>query len=356
MLPRIAITLGDVAGVGPEVAIAACADLSLREHCRLLLVGDLDVARRAVDLTHADVVIESVEAPDFGSPSGTIGCWNPTQSGAAADVPIGRVDARAGRAAFAWLTHAAKAALDGNIDAITTAPINKYALHEAGHNFPGHTEILADVCDVVEFAMMLYLPPDALQAIRGEIGRDSSQAAGLGIAHVTLHTSIESVPGLLSTDAVRDTIQLMHNFLGHIGRRQRIGVAALNPHAGEDGLFGDEEARVIAPAVAAAVAERIEVQGPFPTDTLIRRAIRGEFDGVVAMYHDQGHIPFKLIGFDRAVNVTLGLPIVRTSPSHGTAFDIAWQNRADPRGMIESIRLAAQLAQYKLKTNSDERQ
>ena len=343
MLPRIAITLGDVAGVGPEVAVAACVDESLKPHCRLMLVGHIEIARRAAELLGFDLKFASVESPQFDLPIGTIGVWNPGGSNDPAHVPAGQVDARAGQGAFHWLTSSTREALAGNIDAITTAPLNKYALHEAGHDFPGHTEILADVCGVDEFAMMLYLPPDALNGIREVIGSDDTKAAGLGIAHVTLHTSVASVPGLLSKAAVSDTIRLMHNFLGRIGNRQEVGVAALNPHAGEDGLFGDEEARIIAPAVKTTMGEGIAAQGPFPTDTLIRRAIRGEFDGVVAMYHDQGHIPFKLIGFDRAVNVTLGLPIVRTSPSHGTAFDIAWQGKADPRGMIESIRLAAQL-------------
>lgn len=349
MAARIAITLGDVAGVGPEVAVAACSDNSLKSECQLMLVGHIEVARRAAALTESSLAFESIDSPCFDLPAGTIGVWNPTGSSEPADVPPGKVDSRAGQAAFEWLTAATQAVLDGKIDAITTAPLNKYALHEAGHDFPGHTEILANVCEVDDFAMMLYLPPDALNAIRTVIGSHDAQAAGLGIVHVTLHTSVDSVPRLLSTEAVSDTIRLMHNFLGRIGGRQQIGVAALNPHAGEDGLFGDEEARIIAPAVAATVADNIAAHGPFSTDTLIRRAIRGEFDGVVAMYHDQGHIPFKLIGFDRAVNVTLGLPIVRTSPSHGTAFDIAWQNKADPRGMIESIRLAAQLVPHPTK-------
>ncbi|MCL4116662.1 UNVERIFIED_CONTAM: hypothetical protein GTU68_013968 [Idotea baltica] len=324
MLPRIAITLGDVAGVGPEVAVAACGDESLQSQCRLMIVGQIEVTRRAAMLMDSDLNFVSVASPDFDLPPGSIGVWNPGGSDDPVNVAAGNVDARAGQAAFQWLTASAREAIAGNVDAITTAPLNKYALHEAGHDFPGHTEILADVCGVDEFAMML-------------------TAEGLGIAHVTLHTSIESVPALLSETAVGDTIRLMHDFLGRIGSRREIGVAALNPHAGEDGLFGDEEARIITPAVETTVAEQIAAHGPFPTDTLIRRAIRGEFDGVVAMYHDQGHIPFKLIGFDSAVNVTLGLPIVRTSPSHGTAFDIAWQAKADPRGMIESIRLATQL-------------
>jgi 4-hydroxythreonine-4-phosphate dehydrogenase len=183
--------------------------------------------------------------------------------------------------------------------------------------------------------MMLYLPPGP--AVRGPFG--------LGIAHVTLHTSVASVPGLLTTPAVRATIGLVDGFLRRLGcAKPRVGVCALNPHAGEEGLFGDEEGRVIAPAVDAAREAGIDAAGPYPADTLIRRAVLSEFDGLAAMYHDQGHIALKLIAFGTAVNVTLGLPIVRTSPSHGTAFDIAWQGKADATGMIEAIRTAARLA------------
>jgi 4-hydroxythreonine-4-phosphate dehydrogenase len=182
--------------------------------------------------------------------------------------------------------------------------------------------------------MMLYLPA----------GDPIRSPNGLCVAHVTLHTSIASVPGLLSTDAVGETIELVDAFLRRIGcDPPRIAVCALNPHAGEDGLFGDEERRIIAPAVKAAREAGRNAAGPFPADTLIRRAVRGEFDGLVAMYHDQGHIAFKLIGFDRAVNITLGLPIVRTSPSHGTAFDIAWTGQASAEGLIEAIRIAVLL-------------
>jgi 4-hydroxythreonine-4-phosphate dehydrogenase len=183
--------------------------------------------------------------------------------------------------------------------------------------------------------MMLYLPP----------GERIHSAHGLGVAHVTLHTSIRSVPGLLSRDAIREKIGLIAQFLHDIGcPRPRIGVCALNPHAGEEGLFGNEEQELIAPAVLSAAESGIDARGPLPADTLLKRAVAGEFDGVVAMYHDQGHIALKLIGFDRAVNITLGLPIVRTSPSHGTAFDIAWQGKADAEGMIGAIEIAARLA------------
>jgi len=182
--------------------------------------------------------------------------------------------------------------------------------------------------------MMLYLPP-------GDVVRGPH---GLGVAHVTLHTSIANVPGRLSTPTIREKIGLLDGFLRRVGcASPRVGVCALNPHAGEEGLFGDEESRLIAPAVNAARESGLNATGPLPADTLLKRACGGEFDGVVAMYHDQGHIALKLIGFNRAVNVTLGLPIVRTSPSHGTAFDIAGQGIASAEGMIEAIRVAAML-------------
>jgi 4-hydroxythreonine-4-phosphate dehydrogenase len=184
--------------------------------------------------------------------------------------------------------------------------------------------------------MMLYLPP-------GEMLRGPN---GLGVVHVTLHTSIRSVPSLLSTAAVLEKIRLVHDFMQRVtGISPRVGVCALNPHAGEEGLFGDEETKLIGPAVELACAAGIAAAGPFPADTLLKRACDGEFDAVVAMYHDQGHIALKLIGFHRAVNVTLGLPIIRTSPSQGTAFDIAWQGVAKPDGMLAALQVAAKLAQ-----------
>jgi 4-hydroxythreonine-4-phosphate dehydrogenase len=200
---------------------------------------------------------------------------------------------------------------------------------------------LAEVCSVDRFAMMLYLPA-------GEAVRSPN---GLGVAHATLHTSIASVPGRLSTGDIEMKIRLIDGFMRDVRcTRPRIAVCALNPHAGEAGLFGDEEARLIAPAVAAQQSAGIDVVGPLAADTLFCRAVSGEFDGVVAMYHDQGHIALKLIGFERAVNVTLGLPIVRTSPSHGTAFDIAWQGRARADGMLEAVRIAALLARHRGRT------
>ena len=255
--------------------------------------------------------------------------------------PAGANDARAGRAAYEYLVAAAQAAIAGQVDAITTAPLSKAALHLAGLDYPGHTEILAELCGVRDYAMMLYLP--GIKYLPGS--GDPIEPHNLGVVHATLHTSIRSVPELLTSTLIQEKIGLIDRFLKRTGcPAPRIAVCALNPHAGEEGLFGDEEIRTIASAVASAAQTGISAAGPLPADTLFRRACSGEFNGVVAMYHDQGHIALKLVGVDRAVNVTLGLPIVRTSPSHGTAFDIAWRGTARADGMIEAIRVAAVLA------------
>ena len=342
-LPRIALTIGDVAGIGPEVVAKAILDERLRAACKPLVVGHPEVMRRACALVGSNCdlnVVENLDQIDWESPH--IPCWNPSTDDAA-NVSEGQLDARAGRAAYDYLVGATRAALRNEIDAIVTAPLNKAALHAAGLDFPGHTEILAFECGVREFAMMLYLPPS-------EIVRSPY---GLGVAHVTLHTSIRSVPGLLSAPHIRETIQLISNFLKRVGCAEpRVGVCALNPHAGEGGLFGDEESTLIQPAVVEARQLGINASGPIPADALLRRAVLGEFDGVAAMYHDQGHIALKLIGFETAVNVTLGLPIVRTSPSHGTAFDIAWKGQAQAIGFLEAVRTAAVLAKTRSASNA----
>lgn len=343
-VPIIALTMGDAAGIGPEVLVQAAADSHLRAACLPVAVGHPDVLSRAIELTGVDLRIQQVSdfsslaeltiAADYGGSQRMLPCVRKCQSDVSA-VPFGKIDARAGQAAYDCLVAAADAALEGSIDGICTAPLNKAALRAAGLDFPGHTEILGEVCGVEEFAMMLYLP-------HGGIIQSPN---GLGVVHTTLHTSIASVPGLLTTGGIASNIRLMDSFMKRVGcDAPRVGVCALNPHAGEDGLFGDEEARLIGPAVDKCWQAGVQATGPIPADALLRRAVGGEFDGVVAMYHDQGHIALKLIGFDRAVNITLGLPIVRTSPSHGTAFDIAGQGRASALGMTEAAKTAVQLA------------
>lgn len=365
MKPIIAVTAGDVAGIGPEVILRAIKDPEVVSVCHPVVIGHPEIFRQAgavfglrvplQEYTNSSGVNLLRSAVTDAEMAREILCLNPAGE-AVLSAARCRVSKEAGDAAFHYLAAAIDLAKHSHVDAIVTAPLNKEALHLAGHDFPGHTEILADRCGVDEFAMMLHLPESAMKAWRNLIrpiqgtAPVSSAAAvlnGLSIAHVTLHTSVASVPGLLSTESVVSKIRLMDNFLQRIHcERRAIAVCALNPHGGENGLFGDEEAKMIEPAVTASLPSVKSVIGPLPVDTLVRRAVSGEFDGIVAMYHDQGHIPVKLIGFESAVNITLGLPIIRTSPTHGTAFDRAWnsQTPAGALGMIEAITIAAALA------------
>jgi 4-hydroxythreonine-4-phosphate dehydrogenase len=342
--PLVALTMGDVAGIGPEVIARGWLDPRLHSLARPIVIGDPGVMSRAIDLIAPDppMRIQLIAAPDEADPSpGTIPCLVPSRCTDVAGVTAGTVDARAGRAAFEYLTTAIDLARVGRIDAITTLPLNKRALHQAGIPHPGHTEILAERCGVADHAMMLYL-----EAESDDTGQeDARHGSGLGVVHVTLHVALRRVFDLLSRDAILSKIRLadlaMRPLTG--GRPPRIAVTSLNPHAGEDGLFGDEEPTLIRPAVADARREGLDATGPHPNDTLFYHALRGEYDAVVAMYHDQGHIALKTVGFQRAVNVTLGLPIVRTSVAHGTAFDIAWKGQADASSLIAAVRVAARI-------------
>ncbi|QDU81220.1 4-hydroxythreonine-4-phosphate dehydrogenase [Polystyrenella longa] len=340
-LPRIGLTLGDVAGIGPEVTARAICDAQVRATCQPIVIGHPRILNEALELIRPHVasvppVQEIHSLKEIDTNDSPIYCFNPAGDEVLA-APRNQFNAAAGKASYDYLLAAIRGAQAGTIDGITTAPLAKASLHLAGINYPGHTEILAKECGVDEFAMMLYLPPG--EQVRG--------INGLAVSHVTLHTSIKSVPDLLSVDSIYGKIGLTYRFMQAQGVVDpRIAVCALNPHGGEEGLFGNEESELIAPAIERAREEfGTSVTGPFPTDTMMKRAIRdGEFDGVVAMYHDQGHIAIKLVAFDTAVNVTLGLPIVRTSPSHGTAYDIAWQGTARADGMITAIQVAANLA------------
>ncbi len=336
--PTLAITMGDPAGIGPEVIVGAWYDERVHSLARLVVIGHPEILLRAARLLNVDLDVFEVHSPQSngGPASGPTKMVCIRSSGDdVLNLSDGRVDARAGEAAFQAVIRAADLALAGEVDGVVTAPLSKAALHAAGHTYPGHTELLAEICGVSEFAMMLYLPPGP--AIRAP--------AGLGVAHVTLHQSLSSVFADLKQDAIFSKCRLADDVMRRLGaKRPRLAVCALNPHAGEEGLFGDEEDTVIRPAVEAAQRAGINASGPFPTDTLMLRARDGEFDAVVAMYHDQGHIALKLLGMHAAVNVTLGLPIVRTSVAHGTAFDRAWKGTARCEGMVAAIRTAAQLA------------
>jgi len=331
--------MGDAAGVGPEVIVRSWADPRIHELCQPIVLGHPEVMRRAAQLVGADCQIEELtDVSQLGEARPAVNkipCLSVVGDNLL-EVPRGTIDGRTGRAAYEAVVRAIDDTLSGVFQAVVTAPISKAALHAAGHLYPGHTEILAERCGVDDFAMMLYLP-------HAEVPRCP---AGLGVVHVTLHIALRDVFDCLTTGAVlakcRLATRVLRDGFGLV--RPRVGVCALNPHAGEGGLFGDEESRVIAPAVDQAHSEGLDVTGPFPTDTLMGRARDGEFDALVAMYHDQGHIPLKLLGMHRAVNITLGLPIIRTSVAHGTAFDRAWQGSAEPSGMVAAIITAAQLA------------
>ena len=322
--PRLLITLGDVAGIGPEVVAKAWP--SLLNHCRPVVVGDPSWLRRGLELAGTRATVRTVTTPADAEPAADlIPCLTASDQDLSAVTP-GKVSAAAGRAAYDFLCRAIDLTRAGAADGIVTAPLHKEGLRGAGLSYPGHTEILAERCGVKAFAMVLAVE-------------------GLAVAHVTLHMALRDVFRNLSTAAVLEKAHLLDGLLRKLlGRRPRLGIAALNPHASDGGLFGDEEEKIIAPAVAAARAAGLDASGPWPTDTLFVRAKAGEFDGVVAMYHDQGHIALKLMGMGRAVNISVGLPIVRTSVAHGTAYDIAGQGVADAGSLVEAARVAAALA------------
>lgn len=324
-LPRLLITLGDVAGIGPEVAAKAWPELLAI--CRPIVVGDVAWLRRTTKL---DVV--PIKHVDEATPSSTcIPCLQGTTHDLR-NVTVGKISAVSGRAAYDFLCTAIDMTLAKQADGIVTMPLQKEGLHAAGLKYPGHTEILAERCGVKEFGMMLYAPPGP------------NVTRGIGVIHVTLHMGLREVLPHITTAAVLEKINLLQGVMKKLCEGMpRIVVAALNPHASDGGLFGDEEARLIAPAVAQAKQAGIDVTGPLPADTLFVQAQRGKYDGVVAMYHDQGHIALKLLTGLAAVNVTLGLPIVRTSVAHGTAYDIAGQGIADHRSLLEAARVAARL-------------
>jgi 4-hydroxythreonine-4-phosphate dehydrogenase len=336
--PILALTMGDPAGVGPEVIARAWVDPQIHEQANLFVVGHPKVLREAIHLVGCDVSVAEVSSPDEVSDRtygvGEMSIINVCDD-SAATAPRGVAGPKSGEAAYQCVTAATRWTLEKKIDGLVTAPLSKSALHAGGHHYPGHTELLAEMCGVHDFAMMLYLPP-------GDLVR---APAGLGVAHVTLHQSMRSIFEDLTIEAISTKCRLADHVMRRLGiAKPRVAVCALNPHGGEEGLFGDEERTVIEPAVVAAQAAGIDSRGPYPTDTLMMRARDGEFDAVVAMYHDQGHIALKLLGMHAAVNITLGLPIVRTSVAHGTAFDRAWQGTARAEGMVAAVLTAAKLA------------
>jgi 4-hydroxythreonine-4-phosphate dehydrogenase len=334
--------MGDPAGIGPEIIAASWGDTKTQLLVRRFVVGDVRVMQAAIDLYQLPIKIRPIrDLAEVNNDPETLSVW-PIQTDASL-APRCQVSSTAGAAAAEALSIATRMALAREIDAIVTAPLNKASLHAAGITLPGHTELLAEHCGVQNVAMMLHIPHGP--SVAGEVG--------ISVVHVTLHTALRNVFSEMTIQAIVDKCQLATQFTQamlaarEIKRPPRIGVAALNPHGGENGLFGDEEIRIIGPAVSQAQKLGFPVVGPLPCDTLMHRAADGEFDTIVAMYHDQGHIALKLLGLQRAVNITLGLPIIRTSVAHGTAFDIAWKGVARCESMLEAIRTAAYLAAHR---------
>ncbi len=335
---KLAFTLGDAAGIGPEIIVGGWSRIVQQENCVPIVYGNRGVIEKAVSLLGLDYTVQTIDNPAAAEPStNVIPCLN-CCSDDVINVRPGMISAIAGESAYHAIVMATMHAMFNKVDAIVTTPINKKALNMAGCHYPGHTELIASRCGVENFAMMLYLGPSP--GIKGR--------AGLAVVHVTLHTAMRNIFDEITPDGVMSKIRLANDFMLKIkGEPPSVGVCSLNPHAGENGLFGREELTIIEPTVMVAREEGINVHGPFPADTIMIRARDGEFDAVVAMFHDQGHIALKLMGMHQAVNITLGLPIIRTSVAHGTAFDIAWQGKAKPDSLIEAARVACLLARYR---------
>ncbi|MGI6565824.1 MAG: 4-hydroxythreonine-4-phosphate dehydrogenase PdxA [Firmicutes bacterium] len=328
-LPKIAITMGDPYGIGPEIIVKAAASPKVREACQPVIIGTREILEQAAELLGREVpACPTIE------PEAMLGL-EPNR--------FGELSAAAGKAAFAYIEKAVSLALAGDVDAITTAPIHKEAINLAGYHYSGHTEILAALTATESVSMML---------VCGQ----------MRVAHVTTHVALEDVPSRITQPRVVKVIDLFHRALLDLGiDSPKIAVAGLNPHSGEGGLFGRQELDVIIPAVAAAVERGYDVEGPIPPDTVFVKMLAGHYDGVVAMYHDQGHIPVKLLGFTvdpdtgdfrsvEGVNVTLGLPIIRTSVDHGTAFDIAGTGKANEKSLVDAVLMAATMARHGRRT------
>ncbi|MGL6225828.1 MAG: 4-hydroxythreonine-4-phosphate dehydrogenase PdxA [Thermoguttaceae bacterium] len=345
----LAITMGDPAGIGPEIITSAWSEIVTICQEPPLVLGHGEILRRAAQLQQLNLEIEEIDLQTIANCSNrltdsndvirsdarkTLHCVRAVDDDVLAVRP-GQIDPIAGKAAYDALALGIDLALAKKVDAIVTAPLQKESLNLAGFPYPGHTEILAEKCGCSDFGMMLYLGP----------GQNLQGQHGLAVVHVTLHTSMRKALNEITEENVVAKAMLIDRFMRKIkGSQPKIGVCSLNPHAGENGLFGDEEIRIIRPGIEQARSQGLSIEGPFPADTIMMKAKKGQFDAIVAMFHDQGHIALKLLGMHRAVNITLGLPIIRTSVAHGTAFDIAGTGRADHRSLIEAVRVAQKLA------------
>ncbi|AEF83342.1 4-hydroxythreonine-4-phosphate dehydrogenase PdxA [Leadbettera azotonutricia] len=344
--PRIGITLGDPAGIGPEIAIKALSHNEVYEECVPVLIGDTLVIEDALKVTHKTFTLNKISAPeDAQGRPGTVDyfpCGIISQKG---DYAFGALGLKSGEAAFQYVVKGIDLAMKGEIAAVVTNPINKEAIHLAGHEFAGHTEIFAHYTNTEDYGMLL----------------SAGGSTGLNVIHVTTHVSMRRACDLITEKRVLAVIRLAGEALTLMGKeKRRIAVAGLNAHASENGLFGKEEEESIIPAIKKARAEGLDVTGPVPPDTVFVKALGGAFDIVVAMYHDQGHIPLKLCGFKMdpatglfsqvsGINTTIGLPIIRTSVDHGTAFDKAGKNEANEESLLDAIAMAVTIANNRRK-------
>ncbi|MBC7233063.1 MAG: 4-hydroxythreonine-4-phosphate dehydrogenase PdxA [Chloroflexi bacterium] len=324
--PILGVTMGDASGAGPEIVVKALTQSQVRGLCRPIVIGDAAAFRQAARIVGSSVPIRAIhrvsEATFDADVIEVIDLHNIDLS----RLEYAKVDAMTGQAAYECVVKAVELALAGEIAAIVTSALHKEALNLAGHHFAGHTELLAHLCGVKSVTMLLV-------------------AGDFRVSHVSTHIPLREAIHWVKKERIVEVTRLTHDALQRLGIAQpRLAVAGLNPHAGESGLFGDEEEREIRPAVEVARAQGMDVSGPISPDTVFYRMKEGQFDAVVAMYHDQGHIPVKVLAFEQGVNVTLGLPIIRTSVDHGTAFDKAGKGTAQPTSMIEALKLAARMA------------
>ena len=338
--PTIGITMGDPASIVPEIAIKALLNESIYTICKPILVGDAGVFDDIIGRLNLNATLNAVASvKDAKFELGTVDVYD-LKNVNLAELKFGEISAMAGAASFEAVKHIIELALDGQVDATVTGPINKKSINEAGHHFAGHTEIYAHYTNTKKYAMLLV-------------------EENMKVIHVSTHVSLRQACDLVKKDRIVEVVELLHNGLISLGETNlKIGIAGLNPHAGDSGLFGTEDDEEILPAVEEAKRRGYDVEGPVPADTMFSKAATGYFGGVVAMYHDQGHIPFKLTGFKwnaekqqmdsvKGVNITMGLPIIRTSVDHGTAFEIAGKGVASPDAMILAIQSAVQLAKNK---------
>ena len=327
-LPLVAITMGDADGTGPEIITKSLALPELRAVCRPVVIGDAAAMSRALRFTGVSLNVRAIkDVAEATSAPGEIDVLDLANLDLAT-LKLGHVDPQAGHAAYEYIKLATELALAGSVSAVVTSSINKESLNAAGHHFDGHTGLLAHLCDRPDATMMLV-------------------ADKLRVSHVSTHVPLRVAIDRVKPDRILTVLQLTHDAVRRLGiDRPRLAVAGLNPHAGENGLFGDEEGKFITPAIVQARALGLDVHGPFAGDTIFFRTLQGEFDAGVAMYHDQGHVAAKMLGIWRGVNVTLGLPIIRTSVEHGTDFANAGTGRSDPRSLNEALKLAAAMAAH----------